>query len=268
MTAISPARGSISGGTIVTITGTGFSISPRRDRHAIRRIAATNVMCSSATTCVATSPAGSGLSACAPRSARQTSADTPADDYAYTTRVYLLAEGATGAFFDEDVAIANPNLVAAPITAAFYTESGATVIDTRTIPAQSRMTIHVDTLPGLEATSAAAAITSEQGLPLAVERTMFWDASYYAGHTGPALAAPASQWYFGEGAQGFFDTYVLVINPNGSPTDVTFTFLRESEAPVVKTVTLGATSRYTLAASSVDGLVDRSFAIAIRRRSR
>ena len=43
---------------------------------------------------------------------------------------------------------------------------------------------------------------------------MFWDASYYAGHTGPALAAPATQWYFAEGAQGFFDTFVLVNNPN------------------------------------------------------
>jgi len=44
---------------------------------------------------------------------------------------------------------------------------------------------------------------------------------------------------------------VLVINPNATPTDVTFTFQRETGAPVQKTVTVGAATRLTLDAGSV-----------------
>lgn len=117
---------------------------------------------------------------------------------------------------------------------------------TRTLAPQSRATVHVDAIPGLEATAVSAEVTSENGLPIAVERSMFWDATYYAGHIGAALAAPATEWYFAEGAQGFFDTYVLVINPNATATGVTFTFLREAETPVTRTVTVDARSRFTL----------------------
>ena len=56
---------------------------------------------------------------------------------------------------------------------------------------------------------------------------------------------------------------MLVINPNPTPADVTFTFFRENEAPVVKTVTVGATTRLTLHAGDVPELVDRSFGIAV-----
>ena len=45
---------------------------------------------------------------------------------------------------------------------------------------------------------------------------MFWDASYYGGHTGTAVEQPAVRWFFAEAAQGFFDTYVLVTNANPS----------------------------------------------------
>jgi hypothetical protein len=48
-------------------------------------------------------------------------------------------------------------------------------------------------VPGLEATSAAAAITSEQGLPLAVERSMYWNANgifWAGGSNGMGIAAP------------------------------------------------------------------------------
>jgi hypothetical protein len=263
ITAVAPTRGAVAGGTIVTITGSGFLITPGATTFTFGGAAATNISCASITSCVVTTPAGTGTVSVRATVDGQTSVDTPDDDFVYSTRVYLLAEGATGGFFDEDVLIANPTLIDAPISAAFFTESGATITETRVVPAQSRLTLHVDAIPGLEATSAAAVITSEGGAPLAVERSMFWDASYYAGHTGSAQAAPATEWYFAEGAQGFFDTYVLVNNPNASPTDVTFTFLREQEAPIVKTVTVAATSRYTLEASSVAGLSGRAFAIAV-----
>ena len=114
-------------------------------------------------------------------------------------------------------------------------------------------------IPGLEATAVAAVITSEQGLPLAVERTMFWDASYYAATPVPPWRRRATQWYFAEGAQGFFDTFILVNNPNPPVTsDVHVPARARFTGP--KTVTVGGKSRYTLPASGLPGFEPRASA--------
>ena len=63
---------------------------------------------------------------------------------------YFLSEGATGGFFDEDVLIANPQDRPAPVTLTFSKENGDQVVATRTVPAMSRVTVRVDTIPGLE----------------------------------------------------------------------------------------------------------------------
>jgi autotransporter-associated beta strand protein len=179
------------------------------------------------------------------------------------TRTYYLSEGATGGFFDEDILIANPNDATAPVTLTFSKENGEQVIATRSLAPRSHLTVHVDQIPGLEATAASAQVSSDIGVPLLVERSMFWDTTYYAGHTGSALDQPMPDWFFAEGSQGFFQTFVLVINPNPAPADVTFTFLRENDTPVVKTVTVGASTRLTLDAGSVPDIVNRSFGIAV-----
>jgi hypothetical protein len=106
-------------------------------------------------------------------------------------------------------------------------------------------------------------VTSESGVPLMVERTMFWDATSRAGHTGSSVEQPARDWLFAEGSQGFFSTFVLVANPHDTATDVTFTFLLETGDPVVVTRTVGPTARLTLHAGEIPELVDRSFGIAV-----
>ena len=55
-------------------------------------------------------------------------------------------------------------------------------------------------------------VVSDGRVPLVVERTMFWDASYYGGHTANAVPQPETRWIFAEGFQGFFDTYILIAN--------------------------------------------------------
>jgi len=62
VTAIAPTNGSNAGGTAVTITGTGFSTNPGGTFVNFGSIqnAANTVTCASATSCTATSPAGSG----------------------------------------------------------------------------------------------------------------------------------------------------------------------------------------------------------------
>jgi hypothetical protein len=70
-------------------------------------------------------------------------------------------------------------------------------------------------------------------------------------------------WYFAEGAQAPFDTYVLVANPGAVAADLTLTFLRESGAPVVRTATVGPQARATFWAGSVAELVDESFSVVV-----
>jgi hypothetical protein len=178
-------------------------------------------------------------------------------------RSYYLSEGATGGFFDEDVLIANANTTAAPITLTFLTPAGAPIVQNRTLAPQSRTTIHVDQIPGLEGAEVSTVVGSPSGLPLVVERSMFWDHSYYAGHTGSSVGQPSLDWVFAEGSQGFFNTYVLLANANTSAASVTLTFLREADTPVVKTVTVPPSARLTIDCATIPDVMNRSFGITV-----
>jgi hypothetical protein len=176
---------------------------------------------------------------------------------------YFLSEGATGTFFDEDVLIANPHTAAAPVTMTFFLPGGGTVVRQATIAAQSRLTVDVDEIEGLENTSPSVEVRSDSRLTLGVERTMFWDSMHYGGHTANAVERAERQWTFAEGAQnGFFNTYLLLTNPGGAMT-VTITFLRQFEPPFVLEVPLKAQSRETVFAGDHPQLVGRSFGMAV-----
>jgi hypothetical protein len=125
------------------------------------------------------------------------------------------------------------------------------------------MTVHVDRLAGLEDASVSVQVASDHRLPLVVERSMFWDASYYGGHTANAVERPETRWIFAEGFQGFFDTYVLIANANTEATTATLTFLRENDTPVVKTVEILPFARKTIYAGDYDELKGRAFGIVV-----
>jgi N-acetylmuramoyl-L-alanine amidase len=61
----------------------------------------------------------------------------------------------------------------------------------------------------------------------------------------------ANDWYFAEGTtRADFTTYVAVMNPNGAPSDVTFTYMLASGTPVSAVHTVPASSRFTVDISS------------------
>jgi hypothetical protein len=191
-------------------------------------------------------------------------ATTDAITVAVDSISYTLAEGATGSFFDLDVAIANPNLTAAPATVRFLKEDGTTITHDLNLEAMSRITLHVDDIPGLENVGGVSTVvTSTTGKPLAVERTMFWDASGYGSHGGTAVDGPRTRWLFAEGAEGFFHTFVLLANAGATPSTVTLTFLREGSTPFVRTLSVPAASRVTVAANAIPELINRSFSIVV-----
>jgi hypothetical protein len=173
---------------------------------------------------------------------------------------WFLAEGATGSFFRTDLLLANPSSFTAPVVIRFFKADGTTVLQNRTLPATSRTTLRVNEVPGLEeATAFSTSVTSTGFVPLVVERTMWWDAAGYGAHGEKASDAAASQWYFAEGAQGFFHTYYLLLNPNAVTTVAHVTYLLESGAPVQRDYTMAATSRLTIDTGADDALTNQAF---------
>lgn len=165
---------------------------------------------------------------------------------------WYLAEGATGSYFEEDILIGNPNATAADIKITFLrSDGGAAVVDTFTMAASSRRTVRVNGIAGLENVGGVSAVVeSTNSLPIVVERTMYWaNGTKRGGHTSEAVSGPATKWYLAEGATGYFDTFVLIANPDpAQAADVKVTFLRDDgSAPVQLPVfSLGPSQRTTI----------------------
>ena len=153
-------------------------------------------------------------------------------------------------------AVANPNPVPAPVKVSFLKPDGSVELVAETLAANvakdlSRRAVAKPSLAehgGLDGCR-----IHDSDCHWSTERTMFWDATYYGGHGGTAVSAPATTWYFGEGSQGFFDTYVLLANSTSVTANVTVTFLLEGEPPVTYQKVVGA----DLAAERVDGRAGR-----------
>ena len=113
-------------------------------------------------------------------------------------RTWYLAEGATNSFFQEEILIANPNSGPAAVSVALLKSDGAEVVVPLTIPAFTRHTLRVNSVPGLENANASALITSD--VDILVERSMYWPGpARRGGHNAMAVPSPATKWYFAEG---------------------------------------------------------------------
>ncbi len=178
---------------------------------------------------------------------------------------YLLPEGSTGTFFTTDVLIANPNNTEVEADVRFLRSNGASLSMPVTILApKQRATIRVNTVPGLENDGPfSTVVTSASGAPLLVERTMFWDNTSYGSHGAIAQEGPSTRFLFGEGATGFFSTFVLLANNNPDTASASVTFLTESGLPVSRELSLPPRSRTTLAAGDIPELADSSFSITV-----
>ncbi len=180
-------------------------------------------------------------------------------------REYFLAEGATGDF-TLDVAIANPGGTAAPVRVTFLRARPRPPHSIEfELAARARRTIRVNDIPELSNEPISTVVSSLAGLPLAVERTMVWGAGGYGGHTGTAIEQPALRWYFAEGSQGFFDTFLLLANPGDEEATATVRFLREHEGEVTVERKIVPYARETVfaGADELGGLADTSFAIVV-----
>lgn len=186
----------------------------------------------------------------------------PVDIWRAADHTSYFAEGATGTFFDTDLAFANPHPVDIPVTLEFLRDDGTVVPHTLTLGPERRSTLNVETIPGLEATTTAAVVHTPY--PIVAERTMRWGATGYGAHTEKASRGLRTLWYFAEGSQGFFFTYLQLVNPHATDNPVTVRFLREGEPPVTKTFPLGPHARLTVDAGTIPELQDRAFGMEVQ----
>jgi hypothetical protein len=178
---------------------------------------------------------------------------------------WFLAEGATGAYFDLFVLIANPNGVPAEINATYLLPSGRTLTKAYTIPPNSRFNIWVDEeqFPDgsgerlLADTAISTTIASTNGVPIIVERTMWWPgtaATWQEAHNSPGATTTGTKWALAEGEVGGAvqsETYILIANTSATAGAAKVTLLFEDgTAPAERVVPLAANSRTNVAVAA------------------
>jgi hypothetical protein len=176
---------------------------------------------------------------------------------------WFLAEGATGTFFDLYVLIANPGSTDAVVRADYARPDGSVVTQTYTVRAQSRFSVYVDSITGLEHTAVATTLTSTNGVPIVAERAMYWPGGffdYYEGHSSAGSTATALEWVVSGAENGGAEsaqTFVLIANTANSPGEATITALPDRSfagtVPAPITVALPASSRTTVPVTALIG---------------
>ena len=123
--------------------------------------------------------------------------------------------------------------------------------------------MRVNEIEGVEAAAFSTTVVSTSGVPLVVERTMWWDASGYGASTEKAGTEGSTTWYFADGSQGYFHTYFLLFNPNVTATVARVTYLMEDGPAIEYEYPVPAGMRVTVDAGELPELRDRSFGTRI-----
>ncbi|MDY6794598.1 MAG: FG-GAP-like repeat-containing protein [Actinomycetota bacterium] len=158
-----------------------------------------------------------------------------------------LAEGYTGAGFNEYILLMNPLNVVLPVQIRYILASGLSVVKVIDIPPKSRTTVCVNSTVNGQAVSAAI-ISNQEGL--ITERALYFDYNgvWPGGHNVMGVESPQTEWYFAEGCtRPGFDTWLTLQNPGETDARVTLDYLCGDGQNVRKNVTVGAKSRYTVA---------------------
>jgi hypothetical protein len=170
---------------------------------------------------------------------------------------WFLAEGNTGNYFDLFILIANPNNQAATVTARYLLESGAVITKDYQVGPNSRFNIWVDFEdPRLADAAISTTVTSTNGVPIIVERTMWWPgsvATWQEAHNSAGATTTGTMWALAEGASGGTDgaeTYILVANTSAAAGRAKVTLLFEDGPAAERTFDLAPTSRTNVAVAA------------------
>ena len=179
---------------------------------------------------------------------------------------WFLAEGATGSFFDMFILIANPDPVnSATVDVSYLLSNGSTIAKTYPVGPNGRRTIYVDNedFPGgklLANATLSTVLTSTNGVPIVVERAMWWPGGalgpWYEGHNSPGATTTGTAWALADGEVGGpagASTYVLVANTGSAAGTIRVTVFVEGGASDARTFPVAARSRFNVDIGTVFG---------------
>lgn len=174
---------------------------------------------------------------------------------------WYLAEGATH-IFDEYLEVSNPSETdQAQVTFNFHTKGGGgSTFFSHTVGPQTRYTLKVNNLLG-KVDQVSAVVKSPSGIPIMVERAMYWTAGgieWAGGHNSIANSVTACKWYFPEGATHIFDEYIIILNPDHIvDAEVLVTFMDKYGHTWLHNHIIGPQTRYTINVKNIVGIVDQ-----------
>ncbi len=116
------------------------------------------------------------------------------------------------------------------------------------LPPLSRVTIDTGSIPALVGRSFG--LTVQANDPIIAERATYFETTptqlWAGGHGSPGVPAPATTWYFAEGATtSFRDTFMLLSNPGDIAANVSLAFFPGNGNVVGMSATLQPHSRQT-----------------------
>jgi hypothetical protein len=158
------------------------------------------------------------------------------------------------------VLIANPTDTDAEVTVTYLTMNGTTYSRSLVAPANARSGIWVDEEvftgePGkpLADEAMSTTVTSTNGVPLVVERAMWWPGdsnTWHEAHNSAGAISTGTKWAVAEGEVGGVrghETYLLIANTSAFAGNATVTLMFEDGTSVNKSYALPASSRTNVA---------------------
>jgi hypothetical protein len=177
---------------------------------------------------------------------------------AQPSTTWLFGEGASGPFFDTYLLLANPSPQPAVVEVAYLRDAGGPVTVTYDVAANSRFSVFVDSVPGME--QAAFGMRVSSSVPIVAERAMYWSGGffdYYEGHVAAGATQPAARWVLAESEQGgAYDaqSFVLLANTGITPLTATLRSLpRPWGTPAQMPVSIPAGARVTIPLAAMPG---------------
>jgi len=231
--------GNVSGGTIALPAQSQTTVNPA-DKLGAKDFS-TKVVCTEGETiAVDRTMSWTGPGAASPEGHSSVGVTAPA-------KTWYLAEGSSAWNFECWLLIQNPNASAAKCTITYMIEGQGPKTVTKSVPANTRKTFNIADDIGQK----DASIKVEGDIPVIPERAMYRN-NRREGHDSIGTTSPATDFYLAEGTSAYgFTTYVLIQNPNSTPTDVTVTYMKGAGPKPQAPFSMAANSRMTIRVNDV-----------------
>lgn len=167
---------------------------------------------------------------------------------------WSFVDGATGPFFDLQLAIVNLAAATAQLAIDAQRADGTVVTRSIIVPAKRRVTLLLDTFDSRLADAVVSVTTrSLNGIPHVAEQVQWWGGSgasaWTDGHTAAPVTAPGPRWVIADGQSGgtpVHQTFALVRNLGVTDEEVRVQVLGSGGVVATHTVPIAAGARLSI----------------------